>query len=79
MQLPSCRTHHATHTTQRRNVGMACDAVKKPKYATHATDSILACVGFSCACIACVAVFMLLWDMPVGNPVFFFSYACPEP
>ena len=21
----------------------------------------------------------VLWDMPVGNPVFFFSYACHEP
>ena len=57
MQFPSCRTQ--------RNLGMACDAIKKPKYATRTHNRFYPCVRcvfrrFSCACIACVAVFMLL-------------------
>jgi len=43
-------THRPTAVSKpQRNVGMACDLIKKPKYDTqrsHAADSILACVAF---------------------------------
>jgi len=44
LSYASCNTLVRIMQHSQRNVGMACDAIKKPKYATHAPNRFYSCV-----------------------------------